>query len=284
MDGGVIAQDVSGWDQRFCSWFSYWFWKAYVNYYEIKDPRLIKIYRVLIWNLTHVTIAIQRRVPVETNKGIVEKNLTYLFEGVLMPSGGPVTAPFNSAVNSVKFRVIMSEIVKTTLHTSLRFREYCYYLVFGDDLFARLKKVISYGKFNLDNDKISQLVSHYAKLMFDHEHTSAAKQQINGNETLETGDFLKRRFMKIDERIVCPLEREEIQQSLMWVRKGENSETKQFVINSHNALHEFSWHGKEVFEEEKERLNKVLKELGAEFTLTYEELRARFTTANYILD
>jgi len=264
----IIAQDVSAWDLYFWYWFGPLFAKMFCKSYNITDKEVI-------FELTCLCIA-------HFWCYIVLRKSLYLFDG--MTSGGPGTAHLNSAGNVVKNRWIVKRILWDSLHIRIPINALMYIMTFGDDLHETIKRVLlelnKEGQPTFTTDVITPiLVAEYALKYFGHTHTTADKKQISQFDSMETAEFLKRKHIKIDGVIMCPMNIDSLRSHLLWINKDSDLPwKKQFTENVHNALREFFFHGRAVFEMEKERLNKYLKSINEknQFFETYDDLMVKY--------
>jgi len=148
----------------------------------------------------------------------------------------------------------------------------------GDDNYKALSRMIIAGMDTtiVFHPKITALVM---KEMFGYEVTTADKGEIQGWQTAEEADFLKRKFVSSEGIIMCPSKLSDIQQKILWINSNSALPlTTQFVFNVHNALREFFFHGRKIFDQHKKILNPFLESIGPSeiFHPTYDDMLALY--------
>jgi hypothetical protein len=264
----IIAHDVSKWDQHFQLFFA-----------DAKYNTLVKRY-----SLDKIFSAFELRclyfiIRCHFSFALLIDYLLYLAD--FMPSGGPGTAHFNSSYNSVKSRWILRKIVRESFEcqkADFSFAPVTTFSIgryFGDDSFIGISPIVLKTGILLTTIITPQLVAEYGNKYFDHQHTTANKKAITEYDTIETAEFLKRKFVKRDGHVMCPINLESIEQSLLWYdSSSELSYNKQMTINAHGAIREAFFHGKDVFEHYKSVINPFLNSIGADnmFHDSYETM------------
>jgi hypothetical protein len=234
----IVDHDVSGWDLNYVFYIAHHYVRQLRKRGIITDENwLCIIFSALISSFS-VYIVIGTMVVWTT----------------IMPSGCLVTSFFNSILNSVKHRIIFKRQSREQFGFPLKFENHNELLVFGDD-----------DNHSIDPEILNwfngQIIAEQAKLLFNHEHTDSLKSAIipRGRSEDEIV-FLQRKYVNRDGHIMAPLNPESLISMTQWVRKSkEFSVEHQFMLNAHNALMEWSQHGKKEFEKHKAILNVFLR-------------------------
>jgi hypothetical protein len=115
----------------------------------------------------------------------------------------------------------------------------------------------------------------YALKYFNHIHTTASKAIVGAFSTCRDAVFLKRKFIKVDGVIMCPMSKQDIINSLMYIDSSSDlGVEEQTITNIHSALREFFFHGREEFNCQKSLLNPFLASINSKaiFTQSYDDL------------
>lgn len=261
----IIANDIKKFDQHYVTWFanffSYFYVKAYPQIYDTERKRK-KIFFL---------------VKAHVYSYILVRNIIYFYDGMI--SGGPATAHLNSCFNVVASRYIIRMECWETLHVRISLNTIMYLITFGDDLILALLSVLLYDGTKLTDHITPERFAQRAFELFDMTHTSCDKKAVGEWRNLTDAEFLKRKYAFTPHGVRCPMKLEDIRSHLLWIdSSSELGWKKQTTINCHAALREFFFHGKEVFEMEKARINPFLKSISAEnqFFETYAELAAKY--------
>jgi hypothetical protein len=182
---------------------------------------------------------------------------------IQMPSGCIITCVLNTVLNSVTHRscwFIISDQPFDKMNAMWGF---------GDDSNVAVRYLADW-----DGKEIALL----RKMYFDQDcteqdKTPKLKTHISPSETV----FLQRSYVRRDGLVLAPLNKESIISATQWLKKSKvNSPEKQLVINCHWAIRESALHGKEYFQEIKEKLNPFLHRRNPtyKFTDSYETVYA----------
>jgi len=117
-------------------------------------------------------------------------------------------------------------------------------------------------------------------------YTTSDKKEIQ-DEWTDTQDvtFLKRKFVKRQGIFLAPMEIHDIVEILNWVNEEPFPADEMFALSCVSAIREFAHHGKDVFEEWKNKLNECLAEIRRPLlTVSYEDFFEESTGAGTAID
>jgi len=262
----IDSKDFQGWDLRFIAEFCHELTKRFLKAYGFdKLPLGIRrIYYCILYVhfYTHLLVAAT----------------VYLAD--IMVSGGPGTALINSAYNVVINRAATLRIMKQTLQVRIPMNYLMFLTVLGDDNYKAIRDFMIGLVRSIDVFTPKR----YAEViyeMFGLVSTTATKGEVGDFQTMETGDLLKRRFIRDSETgtIMCPMTLDDIQQHLLWINTAsELPMKKQITENIHSALKEIFFHGRKVFDEQKAILNPFLESISEanKFNATWDDIYATY--------
>ncbi|DBA13323.1 TPA_asm: polyprotein [Ranunculus cantoniensis waikavirus] len=177
-----------------------------------------------------------------------------------MPSGFAMTVIFNSFVNYYFMAMAWMHLVDRSdlgPQASLRdFDTFTKLIVYGDDNVVAVNENFL-EVYNLRT--VSRYLSEYGVT-----YTDDAKNPIHLSEpsvAIDTVTFLKREFIRVGRGTTlwkAPLAKVSIEEQCCWVRLSEDP-YEALMQNCDNALYEASVHGKEYFEELKDKLERACK-------------------------
>ncbi len=181
------------------------------------------------------------------------------YNGVLVqllgsnPSGQNLTVYINSIVNSLQMRCAWHSIYGSRYD----FRSYVAIDTYGDDVKGSVEK--SKNEYNCIS------VANYFE-MFDQKFTPPDKTSDPvPYMTDETADFLKRKSVYIPElgQHVGALDKESIYKALCCAMEDSDfTPAEQAIENTTSAAGEFFFHGKDVYDDQRRRMKKLLAEAG----------------------
>lgn len=161
------------------------------------------------------------------------------------PSGHPLTSVVNSLANSL-------------------FMRFCYFKCgFALETFTFNVKLITYGDDNamgsrvdgFNHTSIQRVLAEHGVKFTMSDKEAESKPFCHISEI----DFLKRKFSKIGDKIVAPLDEKSIFKSLCyWVRKDTIESPQQLAQSYGAARREWCLHGEEVFNHRVSQMEKVL--------------------------
>ena len=205
-------------------------------------------------NYTASDLAVLRGIAVDTSYPLVD------FRGDLImfygsnPSGHPLTVIINSIVNSLYMRYAYA--LANPKGECSSFRENVALFTYGDDNIMSISPnvpwfshtTISAGLATIDitytmADKLAQSVPY-----------------ININDA----SFLKRKWRHDPDvgALLAPLEHDSIEKQLMvWVRSSSVSKEEQMIAIISTVIREYFYYGRDIFEEKRELLRRMIKDL-----------------------
>nr|DAZ87920.1 TPA_asm: hypothetical protein [Phagomor virus 1] len=166
-----------------------------------------------------------------------------------MPSGVPITAVFNSLVNSLIFRICFVLLAKEHVKDKALLASFIAsptdwfsFRSYGDDHIVRVSKVVS-GFFTMVN--VSRLLASYGI-----EYTSTEKHEV-ACDFVEEKDlsYLKRKFVVRDGSVFAPLEMDSIRELMNWVKVNDLTPKQALEANIDCALLEMTHYRKAMWEE-----------------------------------
>jgi len=188
---------------------------------------------------------------------------------VIMPSGTLVTSYMNTNGNSVKHRNIFY-IQCNRLEKTLDFDDHVEACFYGDDALGAIDtKIMPW--FN------EIVIGELAKTYYNHTHTAADKSEtLKEGVVLNEAQFLCRSFVERSGHVYAPLTETTLKSMVQHVRHTkEYSDEHQLMVNVHNSLREWFFHGPDKFENAKRILNRFLTAVRQPvFTPSYSELEA----------
>jgi len=215
---------------------------------------------------SHADIMIMRGVATDISYPIVNMNGDVIQFFGSNSSGHPLTVIVNSLVNSLYIRHAYQ-----SLYDLRTFKSNVKVMTLGDD------NIINSKKTDFNHTYIASHLYKYGVIYTMADKESVSIPFIHISEI----DFLKRKFVELDGRIVGPLALSSIFKSLMmYVEKGNISHAEQLSQSYLAARREWSLHGREVFSEFTQKMENIFvdfPDVSRFFLLqhkyTYEETR-----------
>lgn len=191
-----------------------------------------------------------------------------------MPSGIPLTAVWNSLVNSLLFRVVYvligSEegIPRSKLISN--YSSHVAFAAYGDDHIVRVSDVV-FDWFNMK--RISACMARYG-IEYTMPDKSSEMQREISDENLQ---YLKRKFVKRGARIDAPLELNHILDILNWVQAKNDDEAREACASAVMSVFiELTHHSRETYRLWYKKIIQACIKVGLVVSVAdYDELLAR---------
>jgi len=180
------------------------------------------------------------------------------------PSGGPLTVIINSIYNMLVMRLCWLDLAPAG-STMKTFDDHVALVTYGDDNCANISDVaIEY----YNQNSISTVMTRYGMTYTDESKST----EMVDYRSLSEISFLKRSFVQRGFFWDSPLSREALTEMVQWTRKCIDIDAAT-VDNVETACLEWALHGKEVFDEETQKLSSACKRLLKKqpFVLTFVE-------------
>nr|DAZ87916.1 TPA_asm: hypothetical protein [Phagogra virus] len=192
-----------------------------------------------------------------------------------MPSGVPITAVFNSVVNSLIFRTCFIILARKFVADPAKLdqmqnspMDWFAFRSYGDDHIVRVSKLVPW--FNMT--EISSLLGSYGI-----EYTSTDKHEIACDYVEEKDlSYLKRKFEMREGQIFAPLEMNSITELMNWVRVNDLTPKQALAANVECALMEMTHYRKGLWEEFYRKVRLASNKAGVELkSFTFSALLAQ---------
>jgi hypothetical protein len=205
-------------------------------------------------NYTDMDIKVIRGIAEDTAFAIVDYNGDLIQLYGSNPSGNPLTVILNSIVNSLRMRYVY--FILNPNHEIGSFTANVALMTYGDDNIMSVNKSIDWFNHTNIANCFEELEIVYT--MADKEAESVPFINISD------ASFLKRSW-KFDKDMNCflgPLDHDSIEKMLMvWVKSKAVTEEHQGISVIQTAMQEYFFYGKDIFEEKREMLLKVVNKL-----------------------
>jgi hypothetical protein len=245
----IVALDYSAYDQTMASQVS-----------TAASGIIIDILAALGCSKDHLMIA--RGLLTDINYPVLHYFGTIFRLANSNPSGQPITTQLNGIVNSLYLRIFFYRIYPN-LKNKVQYRDAVKTMTYGDDNINGVG--IKYDKFNGES-----IVAAGAQVGLGITMADKGAEIFKFTNLYESG-FLKRNF-RFDEdigHIVAPLDKSSITKSIHWFKKDDpDGVNGAFVKTAMNMMRASRNHGRQYFEEIKQKLQNVAVKNG-----TYEIIR-----------
>jgi hypothetical protein len=173
------------------------------------------------------------------------------------PSGHTLTVIINCLVNCLYMRFAYKRLNPEC--TASDFKKYVALMTYGDDNVMGVSKEIPWFNHTSIQEVLSTIGVHYTMA----DKKSESRPYIDVSEV----DFLKRKWVWNDELgyMMCPLDHDSINKSLMVSHTSKTDSPSKLAIDSiSDALREYFFYGRDIFEEKKKMFREVVAEVGLE--------------------
>nr|DAZ87921.1 TPA_asm: hypothetical protein [Phagomor virus 2] len=163
-----------------------------------------------------------------------------------MPSGVPITAVFNSVVNSLIFRTTFVKLAETHLtsdylNTVREMNSFFNFKSYGDDHLVAVCNSIPWFNMITVSDALAK---------WNIEYTTTTKKAVDqAYVPHDEVTYLKRKFVKRGGNWFAPLEMDSIRELINWVKTNDKDPLASLLDNVHCALLELTHYPKPIWED-----------------------------------
>jgi len=243
----AVAFDTKKWDMHFPFLeFPIPFTRRYCEFFNISNVEIIRcIYAATIVNLYFGMVVVDKVA------------MTWM-----MGSGRPMTAVFNTIANSAINRVLCKAVgeeynfsIEFCIRNTPKTKNSVCIKTYGDDMVMTLSK-------NIVETVPIRIWVDLAQYMFGQTRTDPLKGDDHAYMDLSDAYFLKRKFIKLDNVVLAPLEIDAIYSMIQYIMTPtDKSFAAQFSTVGAQALSELAYHTEEAYETFRSHFNEYCRAL-----------------------